>query len=347
MPAPDLPNMLEDIFGMMGPMHPRFQPPAGGESPVPEDAVVNLIGCFAESQLDKVQLKYYGESNAASFNAMYWHARSDHVPYFAMSRHEDPLGHAFTAHGFVHESEKPQWGVYDGCGARCEDDPDRWCGCSNEASRGLGNRACPTEGEKRFAVYKIGEAPRSELESEEDATNSSQGGAKAERPAVVSQGRPYWQLSGTENASDSPSIEIVVPKGTVAKAQGREVILYNASEPEAAATGPAPEPSAPGGSPAPEATAPKATVAASAEEGAAPDRGRGASGSAATAAPFVPTPQAPTATAVGKMRLPVGVSPETCSWDTARTAGDGNQVIKCQLDQRDVKSVPIKVIDEL
>merc|ERR1712203_325818 len=72
-----------------------------------------------------------------------------------MARHGAPLGHAFTAHGFVHEHEKPEWGVYDGCGSRCEDDATRWCGCANEVNRQLENPNCPKEGEKRFAVYKI------------------------------------------------------------------------------------------------------------------------------------------------------------------------------------------------
>ena len=27
----------------------------------------------------------------------------------------------------------PKWGVYDGCGLPCQDDDERWCGCSNEA----------------------------------------------------------------------------------------------------------------------------------------------------------------------------------------------------------------------
>jgi len=370
MPAPDLPEMLEEVFGMMGQMHPRFHLPAGGDKPVPEDAIVNLVGCFAESQLDKVELKYYGEANAASFNAMYWHARSDHVPYFAMSRHEQPIGHAFTAHGFVHEGEKPDWGVYDGCGSPCSDEPNRWCGCANEGQRGLANNDCPKEGEKRFAVYKIGEAQRPEQEDNK-ASQGDEPGATAERPQVVAQGRPYWQLSGGErNASDAPAIEIVVPKGTVAKAQGREVILYNASDPEATLHAPEQAPAAPGAD-APASKGPmakgggeatplaatgvraaagaggstaEATTANPTTASIAPAaQGAAAAGSAAAA----PAPQLPTAAPVGKMRLPVGVSAEACSWDTARTAQDGGQVIKCPLDQRDVKSVPIKVIDEL
>eukprot|EP00435_Cladocopium_sp_Y103_P045200 s1562_g12.t3 len=71
-----LEEVLGQVMGELHQMHPRNQLPA--VSHVPEDAVVNLVGCFAESQLEQVRLKYYGESNAANFAAMYWHAQNDH-----------------------------------------------------------------------------------------------------------------------------------------------------------------------------------------------------------------------------------------------------------------------------
>eukprot|EP00913_Durusdinium_trenchii_P006700 g6297.t1 len=172
-----------------------------------QDAVVNLVGCFAESQLEKVRLKYYGDSNAANFAAMYWHAQNDHVQYFAMARHSVPLGHAFTAHGFLHQNEVPQWGVYDGCGSPCQDDDERWCGCANEAERGFPSAGC-AEGEKRFAVYKIGVQLASEKHGE----------------------TLYWKLAGEKEGE--PSIEVVMPKGTKATANGNEVLVYNASREE-------------------------------------------------------------------------------------------------------------------
>jgi len=221
LPAPDIGSMLADVFGQMNQLHPRFQPPAGGDRPVPEDVDVNLIGCFAESQLDKVQLKYYGESNAARFNAMYWHAQSDHVPYFAMSRHQEALGHAFTAHGFVHEAEQPRWGLYDGCGTRCADDESRWCGCANELDRGFGNENCPEQGERRFAVYKIGVSQPPEHEEvaagnasdpdgQQQGEGLNHGNIKHTEPLkAASDGRPYWQLDDRGNLSVSPSTEIL------------------------------------------------------------------------------------------------------------------------------------------
>merc|ERR1719210_2238067 len=113
-----------------------------------------------------------------------------------MARHEEPLGHAFTARGFVHEGEKPQWGVYDGCGAPCADDSNRWCGCANEENRGFGSAYCPIVGEKRFAVYKIGEAPRPKDEETENLE-----GQNETRPAITAQVRPYWQLNSDTNGT--------------------------------------------------------------------------------------------------------------------------------------------------
>jgi len=324
---------------MMGGMHPRFQPPQGGERPVPEDAEVNLVGCFAESQLEKVALKYYGNSNAASFNAMYWHAQADHVQYFAMSRHGDDLGHAFTAHGFAHEDEKPKWGVYDGCGSRCSDDDSRWCGCSSEPVRGFPNPDCGEgDSEKRFAVYKIAEAtaaPASEPNATGEATmNESVAAVTGAAPAPQqssAHGRPYWQLTN-DDASKEPEIEIVVPKGTVAKAHGRQVLLYNTSD-----------------TPGDEVAAPLAGSESSVGGGAetrAPD----AEGSSTTGSPAVqatvPPAATPTGVPIGKMRLPVGVSQDDCALEPGR-GEDGSQVMKCKIAQDVVKKVPIKVIDEL
>jgi len=345
MPAQDIGSMLADVFGQMDQLHPRFQLPEGGDRPVPEDADVNLVGCFAESQLDKVQLKYYGEANAASFNAMYWHAQSDHVPYFAMARHQQALGHAFTAHGFVHEVEKPQWGSYDGCGSRCADDDSRWCGCANEGERGFGNGNCPTQGEKRFAVYKIGVSKVPEQEQVGASTGNAtepqgqQNLKSTESAKAAPQSRPYWQLDDSGNSSNSPSIEIRVPKGTVAQARGREVLLYNASEqePQAATVPPTPQ--------VQKATEGDEKAAASAASAAAD-----VSPSPATPAKTAPTAtpsQAAVGTPVGKMRLPVGVSPDACNWDSTKSAEDGSHVIRCTLDREDVRRVPIKVIDEL
>jgi len=310
-------------------MHPRFQMPQGGERPVPEDAEVNLIGCFAESQLEKVDLKYYGESNAASFNSMYWHAREDHVSYFAMSRHGEALGHAFTAHGFVHENEKPQWGVYDGCGSRCSDDESRWCGCSNEATRGFANPECAEgDSEKRFAVYKIAEQAvvTPENVSSEASMNESAAAAPLQSAA---HGRPYWQLTN-DDASKEPEIEIVVPKGTVAKANGRQVLLYNTSD-------------ASSGESAPPTVA--ETKAGNGAEGLATE----ADASTTTGAAPVAAEAAPAQSAapIGKMRLPVGVSQEDCTLESGRVNEDGSQVMKCKIAQNAVKQVPIKVIDEL
>lgn len=228
MPEPDFGDALAQALGLMSGMHPAFHPPAGGEKPLPEDAEVNLVGCFAEDQLGQKEIKYFGEANAASFNAMYWHARADHARYFAMSRHGEPLGHAFTAKSFAHEDEKPKWGVYDGCGSRCEDDDSRYCGCSNEGSRGFPNPNCQEgKGEKRFAVYKIKEpetTPGADAPSGETADGSTLAPSMLQAPVQGGEeSRPHWQL---KDSSDDPSIEVMIPKGMVPKAKGKEVKLY-------------------------------------------------------------------------------------------------------------------------
>lgn len=173
----------------------------------------------------------------------------------------------------------------------------------------------------------------------EPTGQQQRGGEKLSQPLKpTSQGQPYWQLDDHGNASISPSIEIRVPKGTVAETRGREVLLYNASEhgPLAATLQPTPQ--------AQKATEGNETAAASE-----------AAAAASSPTPALPAEAALTATPsqtaggtpVGKMRLPVGVSPEACSWDSTKTAEDGSRVIRCTLDREDVKRVPIKVIDEL
>ncbi|CAE7486316.1 MLH3 [Symbiodinium natans] len=292
-------DVLNQVFGQLDQMHPRNQLPVARQ--VPEDAVVNLVGCFAESQLEQVKLKYYGDENAANFAAMYWHAENDHVPYFAMARHGVPLGHAFTAAGFLHEKEVPQWGVYDGCGSPCQDDDERWCGCANEASRGFANPSC-VDGEKRFAVYKIGaasttEAPAANATAAEPANGEEVTTSVPSASAAPAAPGPYWKLTG--EAEGDPSIEVVVPKGTVASASGSEVLLFNATATEGA--------------------------------------------SSLSEQP--PGTDVQEKTPIGKVKLPVDVSKESCK--LGETAKDGGQVLKCKLEQEDVREVPIKVIDEL
>merc|ERR1719327_2511780 len=191
-------DLLSDVFGQVGALHPRFHGPAVGGRPVPEDVDVNLVGCFAESQFAEAELKYYGSQNGASFGPMFWHARDDGVPYFAMARHDEPLGHGFTFRTFAHDKEQPKWGVYDGCGAPCNDDEARYCGCAGEGNRGFGSSECD-EGEKRFAVYRI--APNRTLAPEvpslSNASNAS-GAANATSAlaaASAQHSRPHWRLS--------------------------------------------------------------------------------------------------------------------------------------------------------
>lgn len=132
------------------------------------------------------------------------------------------------------------------------------------------------------------------------------------RPIVPeqSEGRPFWALSSATNGSGA-SIEIVVPQGTVAKAHGKEVLLYNASSAEN--------------------ISPRAL-----------EKGAGTTWPPAAVAEGL----AVSATPVGKMRLPVGVSPQDCSYDASRKA-KGAQVLKCKLDDGKVKRIPITVSDEL
>eukprot|EP00927_Polykrikos_kofoidii_P037264 TRINITY_DN3139_c0_g2_i1.p1 TRINITY_DN3139_c0_g2~~TRINITY_DN3139_c0_g2_i1.p1 ORF type:complete len:612 (-),score=100.17 TRINITY_DN3139_c0_g2_i1:134-1903(-) len=229
-PGLQLGDLMGDVFGMMDQMHPRWHAPPGGDRKIPEDAVVNLVGCFAEDQLSKTELKYYGDTNAASFKAMYWHAVNDHATYFSMARHEASLGHGLTFRAFSHEHEDPKWGKYDGCGSRCADEDERWCGCANEASRGFPNEQCP-EGEKRFAVYKIGNSPATPLTNETEEGEPAADGATVPAAAAAAAARgPYWQLSNGDGGTDggsSPTIEVVVPKGTRAHPRGRQMLLFN------------------------------------------------------------------------------------------------------------------------
>lgn len=119
---------------------------------------------------------------------------------------------------------------------------------------------------------------------------------------------PYWQLAPSEGKEgEAPAIEIMVPKGTVPERKGREILFFNST---------------------------------------------GASGE------FDYTEQAPlkeapasynmaAAVAVGKVRLPVGVEPSSCAYESGKVDEDGNRKLKCQLKQDDVKTVKIKVVEEL
>jgi len=264
----------------------------------------------------------------------------DHVPYFAMARHDDPMGHAITLRSFAHENEKPKWGVYDGCGSHCADERQRWCGCSHEPDRGYPSTPCSIDseykGERHFAVYKIDGAPQDlsakqepSGESEENHRDDKQEEVdsaapadkeEAQKPASSAShgGRPYWQLSKDEGQSGEPSIEIVVPKGTVPEAKGREVLFFNATGKGDAS--------------------PELEAGASAASEEAVDRTTTAEASANTGEDASP---------VGKVRLPVGVNPKDCSWENGKLTEDGNQVLRCNLKKDEVKTVPIKVIDEL
>lgn len=326
-PPPDIMNVLNSL----GAMHPRNHLP--NSEPVPEDAEVTLVGCFEESQLSKAELKYYGDSNAAAFAPMYWHARADHVPFFAMARHDEPLGHAYTVRGFAHEDEKPKWGVYDGCGERCEDDQSRWCGCAHEPTRGFTSRRCGVAGaERQFAVYKIVERPTVEHSnatvpqtasspvedmakklSSPEAAAAEHGDAPTVDKASLSQqaapnagashGRPYWQLAPSEQGS---AIEVMVPKGTRAQPRGREVLFFNATE-----------------------VLSETSELVNGEE-----------------SPLAAVDHH-TAKPLAKVKLPSEVSPENCSWEAGRVTEDGNKVVKCILMEEEVQVLPIKVVDEL
>eukprot|EP00933_Yihiella_yeosuensis_P033891 TRINITY_DN27499_c0_g1_i1.p1 TRINITY_DN27499_c0_g1~~TRINITY_DN27499_c0_g1_i1.p1 ORF type:complete len:601 (-),score=142.52 TRINITY_DN27499_c0_g1_i1:561-2117(-) len=303
-------GLLNEIFGDIARAHPQFHPPPGGEQPVPDDAIVNLVGCYAESQFDKLELKYYGDSNAASFNAMYWHAQNDHVPYFAMSRHIDSVGHAFTAKGFAHEREEPRWGKYDGCGTRCEDSDSRWCGCANEAIRGFPNQDCQ-EGERRYAVYKIGNAVAA---TEDNLAEAAEGNAKDVGGEVDEDGKiksttpaaalgssapsVKWQLVHEAEDNGGPSIEITVPKGTKAEASGHKLLLFNDT----------------------------------AGEGANDRESDGKQGADTNL--------------LGKVKLPAKVSSDSCKFDDSK-ASDSDRVLKCKLEQNTVRDIKIKVLDEL
>jgi len=312
---------IMDILNGMGALHPRNHLPH--TNPVPEHAVVNLVGCFEQSQLEKAELKYYAESNAVNFAGMYWHARADHVPYFTFARHEQPLGHAFTFRNFTHEDEKPKWGVYDGCGSPCEDDMQRWCGCAHEPERGFPNWDCgmdadnPQKETKRYAVYKIGNSlegddgkaegadANSSAEGDSEGTGEAKtGGAPQEglqqNPAAAA-GRPHWTLKDGNGGSDAPHIEIVMPKGTVAEPKGREVLIFNEKDKEKP-----------------------------------PSSESATSGAGTTSS---------TATPVSKVKLPVDIVPDNCRYD-GTVNENGEQVLKCELAKSEVRNVRIKVIGE-
>jgi len=311
-PAFDVGAILSEVFGMVDQMHPRYHLPEGGDQPVPEDATVNLIGCFNESQLAKAEIKYYGDANGASFNAMFWHASHDHVPYFGMARHSDPIGHAFTFRNFSHLEETPFYGApYDGCGSNCEDDSGRWCGCANEDDRGFPNTDC-VGGEKRFAVYRIGNAITNVNESENVSTEGA-----------ATQSRPYWQLGVDED--DTPELEIVVPQGHVARTQGNQLLLFNASGDDSGSIG---------------------KVNSQSKHSADDNETGQMAGSLRTNSSAFSEQAA--SDAVGKVKLPVDVDADACAVDWNVTRDDGAQTIKCKLERRDVQSLSIKMVgDEL
>lgn len=373
-------GMLPELLHSMGQLHPRNHAPH--EKPVPEDVVVDLIGCFAEPQLAKAELKYYGESNAVSFASMYWHAKADDVPFFAMARHDQPMGHAFTFRGFAHEDETPQWGVYDGCGSRCDDDDTRWCGCSAEGSRHLPNHECP-EGEKRFAVYKIVPQDVASATGDVDADgadgSSASGAAGAEEAApsdVESAPAADAATSGKAAAADAvagDSAVAVEPPGTdsAPAEEGRAQEQAGQSEQQPSQAGPQGQPEQQpeqqqqpaqegrpywqltqgSGSDGPsiEIVVPKGQSAEvkgkrvlfyDAAEGAAAGRTVPADKAGTTAFASGATP-------LGKVKLPTGVLPDSCAWDESQTKNNGDKVMRCRLEQDEVKRVPIRVIDEL
>lgn len=303
---------LADLLPMLDGMHPRNQAPFGQERPVPEEANVIRVGCFAESQLAKAELKYYGEGNGASYNSMYWHARGDSVPYFAMARHDEPLGHAFTFRSFEHEVEKARWGVYDGCGTPCADDEAHDCGCANEAERGFPNTQCAQESEKHFAVYRIeadGEKDEAaaetasekmarqlgiEVEADKKDSDSAAEAISPDSPGASEEvSQPYWKLSSRADEDEGePSIEVVVPQGSRVEAKGNEVHFFD-------------------------------------DDGADSSSKKGADASS------------------GKVKLPIGVSPKDCEMDDDKS-DTGGQVLRCKLEKKDVKRMKIKVVgDEL
>lgn len=314
-------DLLGEMFGQVGALHPRFHGPAVGQRPVPEDAEVNLVGCFAESQFGEADLKYYGSANGASFGPMFWHAHDDHAPYIAMARHDDPLGHGFTFRSFAHEKEKPKWGVYDGCGAPCEDDEARYCGCAGEGSRGFSSQECE-EGEKRFAVYRIGlpngtagDAAVPSLNASNATEGANATAAAGANASAAVHGRAHWRLSEESGDAEKPSIEIVLPAGgdqIVLQSKGHAAMMFDASDTSAVGTA----------VPAPAKAAPPSEAGADATSTAVP-----------TAA---------------KVKLPMGVAPDSCTFQAPKDgAGGAQRVLKCKVDDSEVRKIPIKVIDEL
>lgn len=333
-PPPDIMNVLNSL----GAMHPRNHLP--NSEPVPEDAEVTLVGCFEESQLSKAELKYYGEANAAAFAPMYWHARADHVPFFAMARHDEALGHAYSVRGFAHEDEKPKWGVYDGCGERCEDDPSRWCGCAHEPNRGFGSRSCAMAGnEKRFAVYKIVDRPNATRAKVEHSNATIPHNASS---PVEDMAKRLNSAEATANPVNAPAVDA---PSSAQQAQMNAASLAQQAAPNAGASHGRPywqlAPSELGS--AIEVMVPKGTRAQpkgnhvlffnATEIGGSDDS--------------LLAPSDHTAKPIGKVKLPAEVSPESCSWEAGRITEDGNQVLKCVLMEEEVQTVRIKVVDEL
>lgn len=175
----------EGVIDFLHKLHPRNHPPLEVVPPVPEDATVGLVGCYAEAQLANGKLKYYGGGNAANFASMYWHAKNDGATYFAMARHHANVGHAFTFRSFPGNTKRhppPRWGIYDGCGTHCDDESNRWCGCAHSPELGLPSGNCmpadaDRDGQLRFAVYKImAESPLADEEQPPDGAADSADG---------------------------------------------------------------------------------------------------------------------------------------------------------------------------
>jgi len=102
-------------------------------------------------------MKYYGDSNAAEYVSMYWHAKHDQKQYFAMTRHAQPVGHAYTF-SELSDLEHPTFGDDQGCFSKCEDDQSKFCGCAHRPDRQFPNFDCGMlgVGAEVYAVYKIG-----------------------------------------------------------------------------------------------------------------------------------------------------------------------------------------------
>ena len=121
----------------------------GGTCGLPQALQTKYMGCFAENQL-KIK-RYIGMHTGSSFKTMYQKAEEDEVSYFGMSRHQSTLGGSWTVISI--DDVPAKWG-YGMCGSKCDDDPDKFCGCANQAFRGHPNPLC-NDHDVRIAVYQI------------------------------------------------------------------------------------------------------------------------------------------------------------------------------------------------